>query len=254
MLFEPDTTPSYELDTIVGAYYNEFLNYWEQQNVSGSGELSDHERAQTRVFIKFAEALPESLHALLVGERATAVIRQLVTNDGERIAANKVDELTLARVVMMMPAARQAMQIELASHAVSVLLKTAEQRIFILVDLLGERPLSERAAAYLDRATRLFLWGFDAECIAFAGAVIEAALDERLPPGYKPPIQRAREMKIFTPAQALRADALRRERNVLMHDGSHAQSTPEEVMRVLAELLNALFPREERPTADTPLS
>src|SRR5215217_6298867 len=107
MFFDPEKPPSAGLDFALNIYYNELLNYWEQQNVSGMGELTEHERARAGVLIRLAEALPESLHALVVGERARAVLQDLVTETGERIAVTPADEVILARVATWLPATRQ---------------------------------------------------------------------------------------------------------------------------------------------------
>jgi len=59
-------------------------------------------------------------------------------------------------------------------------LPAAEKRATQLVTLIASRRLSDRALAYLDRATRLHLWGFDPECAIMCRSVLEAALVARL--------------------------------------------------------------------------
>lgn len=242
MFFDPDKPPSSALDLALGAYYNEFLEYWEQQNVRGAGELSGFQRARAAVLIRLAAALPESLHSLLVGERAHGVLQDFVSEAGAPIAGTKRDAVTLARVATLFPVTRQAVQLEVAYQAVGDLLHTAEDRVFTLLELLADRELSSRAGQYLDRATRLYLWGFDPECIAFSGAVLEAALKERIPDNEKRRIQRAVELGLFSADQADAANRLREERNHVLHQDPQLQITAEQAIRSLASLLDALFP------------
>jgi hypothetical protein len=247
MFFDPEKQPSSALDLALGVYYNEFLEYWEQQNVRGVGDLNEFERARAAVFIRLAAALPDSIHSLLVGERASSVLRDFVSETGEPIADTHRDLVILARVATHFRVTRQAVQLEVGYQAVGTLLPTAEQRVFTLLELLAERELSSRAGQYLDRATRLFLWGFDPECVAFSGAVLEAALKERIPDNAKRRIQRAVEIGLFSIEQAGLANELREQRNHVLHNDPQVQMTAERAIRTLANLLDALY-----PTADLP--
>jgi hypothetical protein len=245
MFFDPEKQPSSALDLALGAYYNEFLEYWEQQNVRGAGELNHFQRARAAVFIRLAAALPESLHSLLVGDSARSVLQDFVTEEGAPIVKTYQESVILARIATLFPVTRQAVQLEIAFQAIGDVLPKAEQRVFTLLELLAERELSSRAGRYLDRATRLFLWGFDPECVAFSGAVLEAALKERIPDNAKRRIQRAVELGLFTPEQAKLADELRSQRNNVLHEDPTITLTAEKAIRSLAGLLDVLYPVAE---------
>lgn len=252
MFFDPERPPTFGLDLALGAYYNEFLEYWEQQNVQDGGELSDKERARAATWIRIADALPESLHSLAVGERTAAALKAFVTEAGEPVATTQAEQVFLARVAPHIPVVRQAVQLGVAYEAVGTLLSVAQERVFTLLDLIAERKLSARATQYLDRATRLFLWGFDPESVAFSGAVLEAALKERVGQSDKRLIQSAIALGLFTPEQGERANALREERNHVVHQSPEARMDPEQAIRTLAELLDALFPPSVRSVPDSP--
>jgi len=56
----------------------------------------------------------------------------------------------------------------------------AEDRIFDLAEMaLQERP-SDKAAAFLKRVARCYLFGFDAECLIMCRSVIDAELDREI--------------------------------------------------------------------------
>ena len=73
-----------------------------------------------------------------------------------------------------------SLRIALGYDATETLLSTAEARAPHLAGLLARRRLGERALVYLSRATRSYLWGFDAECVVMCRSTLEAALEQRL--------------------------------------------------------------------------
>src|SRR5207302_1515873 len=59
-------------------------------------------------------------------------------------------------------------------------LKSSTLRLQRVVGLIRGRGLSERAAEYVLRAVRLYVWGFEQECAIMCRSALEAALLVRL--------------------------------------------------------------------------
>lgn len=181
MYYNPDEgfSASSWLGTIADAMYNEYLDYWEQQNIDIDSQLSEDQRRQFGLLIELTAALKPCLHSLSLDSEAVERIRLFMRELG---LENEVDRDFADRILHVLQShaiVEHGLQIELAGEAADTLLAGAETRFGLLLSLVTSRSLSRIAAAYLDRATRLYLWGFEPESIVMCAAVLEAAYPER---------------------------------------------------------------------------
>ena len=264
MYYDPDEgfSASSWLATIANAIYNEYLDYWEQQNLDSSSELSEDQRHRVGLLIKLTAALKPCMHSLSLDPPVIEGIREFMAQLGLR----DVDEDFAGRVlhaVRSNPIVHHGLQIELASEAADNLLAGAENRFGVLLGLIASRTLSRRAAAYLDRATRLYLWGFEPEAIIMCAAVLEAAYPERfsLADMVRLGVRKNRDDSelrpheyefaafsdgVYSKAQRDLAGTIRRARNFVAHTVPVEQLTAQKAIVGTAELLSCLFPADRK--------
>ena len=176
-VYSPDERVSFGLGTYVNAFWNDFLNYWQLQNApEGEGSLPESTREVIRHLAEFGESVRPSLFSLNVTKELEEAASRMMALEPYP-SKNDSPAEALQRVAGI-PPVRDAIRISLGWTAVEGLLREAEDRIPVLVELVSERDLSERARSFLDRATRLFLWGFDPECVVMCHGSMEAALAE----------------------------------------------------------------------------
>lgn len=262
MDYDPDETrwsPSSWLGAYASSIWNEYLDYWELQNIPEDSELTDEQRALFRRMHEMAEALRPCLHTLSPSAEFSDRLRDFLVELG---ASNTpVDDdfaAEVATIINEQPIIRDAIKCDLALEATDTLLARAEERAATLVALVANRALSERASAYLDRATRLYLWGFDPETIVMCAAVIEAAYEGRFSDTqmfawqikkdgkeYGPnEYEHAAELAgVFSRGQRTAAAAIRRARNDTLHNVPNSALSAKESLRTTAELLQRLFPK-----------
>lgn len=138
-----------------------------------------------------------------------------------------------------------------------MLLAGAEERAATLIELVANRNLSERAAAFLDRATRLYLWGFEPESVVMCASVLEAAYEQRFssqelfalqirktgrhfePFQYE---QAALASKVFTPQEKKLAYLIRTARNDTLHNAPNVALGADQAINGTATLLGKLYP------------
>lgn len=189
MEYSPGDSMSFWLGTSVNVYENAYLDYWGLQNPQLSEHLTKEERRRHDRLREIGTALQDCLHSLNVEEALLETIRRwFETLD---LGDHDVDEMwgtweedalaKLAQILAAQAIVQDSLRIALGWEAAEGLLAHGEERAAYLMSLVTMRRLSERARAYLDRATKMFLWGFDPECIAMCRAVLEAALDDVLP-------------------------------------------------------------------------
>lgn len=162
----------------VATYWKQYLEYWElQENV----EDPRHDEAARRIHRKLdaiGGAVRKLLHTLSPDADAVVAIRDFVDVSEAEDPLEAAAEVI--RLVHETPIVRDSIRIALGFEAAEELLPRAEGRISDLLTLVAARSVSKRAASFLDRATRLYLWGFDPECVIMCRAVLEAALTSRL--------------------------------------------------------------------------
>ncbi len=154
----------------------------------------------------------------------------------------------------------EALQYCLGRDAVEMA-ATAEQRIWRLLLLTQQLQPSKRAAAFLRRVSRCYMYGFDAECAVMCRSVLQAAFDAEIsdekcqvilgrakgakrtnssPFDLADRIAVARKLGRISDAAAIKAAAIRAAGNVVIHE--HPRSCDDtfgliaDTMDVIAEL------------------
>jgi hypothetical protein len=169
------------------------------------------------------------------------------------------------------PVARDRIALDLASIELRRL-RGSEQRVARLAGLVHGRGLTPIASQFVDRATRLFIAGFEVEAAIMCRSALEGGLFERCredfnqdgyPPsldqllekagrmGYLEGFERAANRKGWrsrTDSQLWRAEQLKRLGNHLIHESPNWSSNPTKVddafeaIRELSHVLEWLFP------------
>jgi hypothetical protein len=154
----------------------------------------------------------------------------------------------------------EALQYCLGRDAVEMV-TTAEQRIWRLLLLTQQFQPSKRAAAFLRRVSRCYVYGFDPECAVMCRSVLQAAFDAEISDdhcqqvlGRAKGIKRtnsspfdladriavARKLGRISESSALKAAAIRAAGNVVIHEHPRACDDPfmliADTMDVIAEL------------------
>jgi hypothetical protein len=257
--YNPDEgfSPSSWMGTIAGEMFNQYLNYWGQQNERRSPDITPESREKFGRLIALADALRPCLHSLSVDRGALDRVRDLLRG-GNSADLSDADASEIAGLLTSHPIVEHGIAIHLASEAADELLTGAESRVGLLAELLAQRSLSDRAAAYLDRATRLYLWGFEPESVVMCGCVLEAAYPERFSEldmlrlqiqkkgdEYEPHQYEgaALSSRIFTTAQRSLARTIRRARNDVLHAVPAVALSARDALLGTAQLLESLFPR-----------
>lgn len=215
-----------------------------------------------QLFRDIAEAFPPSLASLEISSELVARIRTLYDEVGTPFGGLQ-NVAEFVQTLTAHPIVRERLEIRYAYEAVA-LLKGLHARLDVLLELMVERQLTPAADAFLRKATRLFLWGFEEETIVMCAAALEAAYqarfsdDEmvRLAIRKRDPsssfsigqyVNAAVRLGVFTVQQARLADELRSARNKSVH-GPNAladarnELTAGRAVRGTAELLGELFP------------
>lgn len=252
-----DWSPASWLGAYASVLCSDYLSYWEIHHVPEGSELTPEQRQYFRHLYELAEAVIPCMHSLASDRGVADKVRQLFEGLG---ATSEVDADLAAKVAKAMqshPIIRDAIKIDLALWAADGLLKGAERRAPELVALVAHRALSPRAAAFLDRATRLYLWGFEPETIVMCASVLEAAYESRFDDaemrrlgvpmkdqgyGASDRERAALLARVFTREEKERAAKLRRARNDTLHNAPNTALGAVEALRTTAALLDRLFP------------
>lgn len=256
----------------VNAYWNDYLEYWEVSDHLAESQLTPQQRDVHKQLDRIGEALRKSLNTLAPDATSDEMVREL-WELFEIPEHARPDTASAFQALHTQPLVRDCVSIALAFEVADTLLPVAHARAAELVGLLSDRHLSERALAYLRRATRLHLWGFDSECAILCRSVLEAALTSRLTQEIKldeppPPLEKlialAGERGLFPGYATARnrrgwravprtpladAESLRRAGNHLIHDvpslGAHNDGIGNslDALKILISLLNRMFPQ-----------
>jgi hypothetical protein len=170
MSYEPEGNLASWLSTFIDVYEQEFETYWGLAGGKPPPDVDEEEWRQGELLDTAARATARSLESLHLHPDLVHQLTALHPGDHPVTAAREL-------VTQVLPYDR--LEIELCRIAVDRLFP-AKERLHKLVLLLRERPLSQRAGAYLDRAARLYLWGFDAEVAIVCRSALEAALHETI--------------------------------------------------------------------------
>ena len=254
---EKDWSPGRWLGAYASVLWNDYLDYWELQNVPDDSTLTPEDHFRNQTLHDVAEAIVPCLHSLSVAPAAIAKVRQFLSDVG---AIGPIDDDTaagVARALHSLPIVRDGIRLDLAMQATDGLLRGAERRAAVLVSLLAYRQLSDRAAAFLDRATRLYLWGFEPEAVVLCASVLEAAYQARFsaeemfrlqvtkkgmeyePHEYE---QAAIAAQVFSLPDKRIAERIRRARNDTLHNVPSPSLAADKALNGTAGLLTKLFP------------
>lgn len=276
MDYEPERPTSLQewLYGYVELYWNLYLDFWELRDSLEEPELSADARGLNRIFNGIGKGMEDSIRALSPQRNLKEEIGKLVASLGlSPPTAEEIDETEMVQRLIDLPQVRDRLTISLAYTAVDELLPRAQKRAGNLVALMAARELSPRAAAFLDRATTSYLWGFDPECLVMCRSVLEAAFTTRLeesevidsdvpPPGLEVLIRLAGENQLLPGFQKggrrgwsarrgtplWRAERIRWSANRIVHDqpvfdmGGEALESADVSIQELVRILDLLFP------------
>ena len=237
----------------------EYLEYWEITNLPDEPQFDPELREFHRRLYELGEAIGRSLHPIAVSAEVIEKLDSVVQwrAPGANVSGTELD--TLVHALGRFPIVRDCVGFHLAMEAADLLLGGAEKRVADLIAKMGRRHLGARATAFLDRATRLYLWGFEPECVVMCGAVLEAAYEERFSEQDLRAFgiaQADRECTArdyeraalvsgsFTPAEKKLAASIRRARNDIVHNAPGVGLSASEALDATAQLLDRLFPGE----------
>ena len=237
-------------------YEHDFREYWELDNESSDSETTPEQRAFNRKLGRLGETLRASLHSLHRDSEVLQCLREIMSDLGVSTAA--IQEEVLAQGLSKTQIVLDSLSVQLAFEAAGSL-EDAEQRALVLLSMVAARPITPRAAAFLDRATKLYLWGFDIEAVVMSAAVLEAALGSvfseadmrRLGfprrPSYTASdyIKAAGRSGMFSQGDVALAGQLRTARNATIHTTPGLAIDAESALTTLTNLLQVIFPPEK---------
>lgn len=168
--YEPEGNLAGSLSTLIEIYEADFEEYWGLRDEAALRDVADEDLALARALDSFGKKLLAGLHELRLRPELVEPLTHWRPGDSPLRTAHEFSSYQIAY---------DRLEIELATQSVELLFG-ARKRLFKLLILLSDFAPTERALAYLDRVTRLYLWGFDAEVPILCRATLEAALEERV--------------------------------------------------------------------------
>lgn len=169
--YDPEDRLSNHLDSVLSLYESDFEEYWGLTATEAPDEFeSEAAWERAKVLNHVGKQIVASAYGLSLGETLLQALRELQPGDAPAYALR---EAAVSQV------AYDRVEIDLAWQAIHAHFD-ARDRLHQVILLLTQRRPTERAAAYLDRTVRLYLWGFDAEVAILCRSTLEAALEERI--------------------------------------------------------------------------
>lgn len=261
MEYDPkgDWSPASWLGAYVNVLWNEYLEYWELWDVPEESAFTPEQREFHRHMSELAEHMDRCLHTLRGDEDLVAKVREMTKHLGATADVNEDQAVLIAQTIHAHPIIHDGIKIGLAFEAADSLLEGAEKRAPELVALLSSRRLSDRAAAFLDRAARLFLWGFEPETVVMCGSVLEAAYESRFTALDMIRLEITKKDKdaeyqayqyeqaalasgVYSREQKDLAAKVRRARNDTLHNAPNTTFGAGDALKSTATLLGCLFP------------
>lgn len=256
----------------LNAFYKDALS---DDAIAGTADKAAAHRMREHILI-FHETAPELFRTFLT-LRVTPALKEAAKDlagrltPGEHLGGKRSHLLNLSEPFI------DRLDIELASEFTRTLSRIAglteygRKTWLALMAAAHEQPLSDLAAAYLTRAARLLLFGFDVECVVMCRAVLEAALSERLDPaelnraGIRPSINKpgghhefsladlisgALKLKLFNPEDHKRARKIKQDGNDVLHVNPGLAGESAAHVYQLSQLLKAVSIRKSRTRND----
>jgi len=258
--YDPDAdwSPASWFSAYTSSLHDEYRTHWGLNKPVEETASTGDEEELNRHLSELAEPLAMSLHTLKADEALIEKIRAIVPYFGVTADIGDDVAIKIAEVLQSNRIVRDAIRINLAFQVADSLLPSAEDRAPRLLALLSTRQLSLRAAAYLDRATRLYLWGFDPEAVVMCASMLEAAYGDRFSEidmfrlqitkktreyGHHDYEQAAIASGVFTREETQLARRLRGARNDTIHNAPNTAMNAETALKTTATLLDRLYPR-----------
>jgi hypothetical protein len=256
---DEDWRPSGWLWSNTEALHQEYRVFWGLEPPVDLEERRPQANDATHALVAISEAIVPVLHSLAIDDTLRSRLADFAFGVDRNATDGFTEEtaLTVAKALSSHPLVRDAIRFDLAFTAAEAMLPRAEDRVPFLVQLVASRHISPRAAAYLDRATRLFLWGFDVESVAMCAASVEAALESVFPAERMFQLQiskkgqefssheyesAAQAAGVFSASDRHAAKRLRRSRNDVMHNVPVTGLDVEDALKLAASLLTKIFP------------
>ncbi len=209
-----------------------------------------------------ARRLGIAMHESLLALNGRALNAEVLAVVGDEMSAG-LDErevLQFAKQMASFGLASSTMQVLLIGTAIDRM-RLSVYRAGELLELIRATPLGEIATSYMRRATKLFLAGFDEECVIMCACVVEAAYADRFDDalmqahgkgrkkgaGYRFDAWEyeavARVLHTFSTQEGESAERLRNVRNVLVHTLPISDALRAiDALKICATLLDRLFP------------
>jgi hypothetical protein len=258
-----------ELAEVVGLWYETYREHWGVDGCNQPDYLSDSQWAERKNAHSFAAKLLRIALALNVFE----IVKD---KEGPPFTERDLKQLrSIFRDLGRSTQIKDRIGLDLASEALSQL-KGATERSVRLLGVLRAQRMSVKAALFIARATRLYIWGFEPETAIMCRAALEAALAERLyelydadsePPsldalitlagehgileGYESNPQARKGWRARNGSPLWRAQRLKWSGNYAAHDepilGAEASHLPDafNVIREFSKVVGDLFPPTE---------
>jgi Domain of unknown function (DUF4145) len=239
-----------ELSAVSGHWQSIFAEYWGLDASTAPAHLTFEQWERAKNSARTAPRLVTMALALNLRAIGDGSVTEPLAPDSLRLIREYLSDNAAT------PLIRDAVSFEVADDAISRGRHSGE-RLAKLLSLVLDHQLTGRAATYLSRATRLYLFGFEPECLVMCRAALDAALQEVVDYSNSAGVRATRSdlagridaacrLNLFTPEMQARAHTLRKAGNEAVHllpaftvegIGDAMQS-----IAILSELLAALFP------------
>lgn len=241
------------LDLYVQNFESDYRKYWGlDQDSCPEWLLHEHWILARKVDVSFPSII-EGAHALALSPEFDAIAQELAPSDNPLLSASSVSR---SDVVL------DRLEIDLAYEALGNWVE-ARKRFSLLLLLLGKTRISERGSLYLQRATKLYLWNFELECLVMCSSVLEAVLEQELSETdlttfglekrkgqrdweFWQLIEGATKAGLISKDQKKRANALRIGRNQMLHELPASDSQALRALFHLADILASIYPSREK--------
>jgi hypothetical protein len=236
------------LEIMLDEYESDFRECWGMDRDQPPDDLDAADWRLAKALDKVSRTALESVHALVVSPSIHETLDSIRPGDNRTEAIREAAQYNITH---------HGLEVELARLAVGRV-PVASERVHMLLLLVSNAKLGRRAAAYLDRATRLYVSGFDPECIVMSRSILEAALEDRLDDeemarlGFKKGkrqsfslkeyIEAAAETRLFSADEQEWADDIRTAGNMAVHVTPGLEPMAFDVLMNVAILIRRLFP------------
>lgn len=243
----PESTLADLLDIHVQNYEQDFRQYWHLDADTPPEDISADEWRLVQVLDKVGAAAIDSARSLRATSELAETLREY--RPGE-------DVYNTVRHLVNYNVAQSRAEIELASAATGKLCE-GKKRLAIIIQLLSEHSLSERALAYVDRMVQCYIWSLDTECVVMARSLVETALQDAIDESEMEAVgfkrkrhgfefwqyrDGAKKLGRLNQEQLAVLDDLRHAANVAVHASPGLHDDPLKSVAYAVVCLRALFP------------